>query len=58
MTSPSVAPSPRTDASLIQLGSFADAIPIEDRYVVLPDAPGIGVEVRANLWAVMREVAN
>ncbi len=38
-------------------GGFADAIPVEDGYVKLPDAPGIGFEAKANLWAVMREVA-
>jgi D(-)-tartrate dehydratase len=38
-------------------GGFADTIPVEDGYVALPDAPGIGFEVKANLWAVMRELA-
>jgi L-alanine-DL-glutamate epimerase-like enolase superfamily enzyme len=38
-------------------GGFADAIPVEDGYVKLPDAPGIGFEAKANLWAVMREVS-
>jgi L-alanine-DL-glutamate epimerase-like enolase superfamily enzyme len=38
-------------------GGFADAIPVEDGYVTLPDAPGIGFEAKANLWAVMRKVA-
>ncbi len=38
-------------------GGFADAIPVEDGYVRLPEAPGIGFEEKANLWAVMREVA-
>jgi D(-)-tartrate dehydratase len=37
-------------------GGFADAIPVEDGYVRLPDAPGIGFEEKANSWAVMREV--
>jgi L-alanine-DL-glutamate epimerase-like enolase superfamily enzyme len=37
-------------------GGFADAIPVEDGYVKLPDAPGIGFEAKANLWAVMCEV--
>jgi L-alanine-DL-glutamate epimerase-like enolase superfamily enzyme len=35
-------------------GGFADAIPVVDGYVRLPDAPGIGFEEKANLWAVMR----
>jgi L-alanine-DL-glutamate epimerase-like enolase superfamily enzyme len=38
-------------------GGFADTIPVEDGYVALPDAPGIGFELKANLWAVMRELA-
>jgi D(-)-tartrate dehydratase len=38
-------------------GGFADTIPVEDGYVALPDAPGIGFEEKANLWAVMRELA-
>jgi L-alanine-DL-glutamate epimerase-like enolase superfamily enzyme len=35
-------------------GGFADVIPVEDGYVRLPEAPGIGFEEKANLWAVMR----
>jgi D(-)-tartrate dehydratase len=38
-------------------GGFADTIPVENGYVALPDAPGIGFEEKANLWAVMRELA-
>ena len=38
-------------------GGFADAIPIEGGYVRLPEAPGIGFEEKANLWEVMRDVA-
>jgi D(-)-tartrate dehydratase len=38
-------------------GGFADTIPVEDGYVALPDAPGIGFEEKANLWVVMRELA-
>jgi L-alanine-DL-glutamate epimerase-like enolase superfamily enzyme len=38
-------------------GGFADAIPVEGGYVSLPDAPGIGFEEKANLWAVMRALA-
>ena len=37
-------------------GGFADAIPVVDGYVTLPDTPGIGFEEKANLWAVMREL--
>jgi L-alanine-DL-glutamate epimerase-like enolase superfamily enzyme len=38
-------------------GGFADAIPVVDGFVSLPDTPGIGFEKKANLWAVMQEVA-
>ena len=38
-------------------GGFADGIPIEDGNVRLPDLPGIGFEGKANLMAVMRELA-
>jgi D(-)-tartrate dehydratase len=38
-------------------GGFADTIPVEDGYVALPDAPGIGFELKATLYAVMRELA-
>ena len=38
-------------------GGFADTVPVENGYVALPDAPGIGFEEKANLWAVMRELA-
>jgi L-alanine-DL-glutamate epimerase-like enolase superfamily enzyme len=38
-------------------GGFADSIPAADGYVTLPDGPGIGFEEKADLWAVMRELA-
>ena len=38
-------------------GGFADGIPVEDGYVALPEAPGIGFEEKANLYKVMRELA-
>jgi L-alanine-DL-glutamate epimerase-like enolase superfamily enzyme len=38
-------------------GGFADAIPVENSYVALPESPGIGFEQKANLWAVMKELA-
>jgi D(-)-tartrate dehydratase len=38
-------------------GGFADTIPVEDGYVSLPDAPGIGFELKAPLYALMRELA-
>ena len=37
-------------------GGFADTIPVENGYVALPDAPGIGFELKAPLYAVMREL--
>jgi L-alanine-DL-glutamate epimerase-like enolase superfamily enzyme len=38
-------------------GGFADTIPVEGGYVSLPDAPGIGFELKAPLYALMRELA-
>lgn len=38
-------------------GGFADGIAVEDGYVRLPDAPGIGFETKNDLYKVMREVA-
>ena len=38
-------------------GGFADDCPVVDGRVALPDAPGIGFERKADLWAVMKEVA-
>jgi D(-)-tartrate dehydratase len=35
-------------------GGFADGIAVEDGYVRLPDAPGIGFEAKADLIAAMR----
>lgn len=37
-------------------GGFADGTPVEDGAVELPDAPGIGLELKADLYAVLREV--
>jgi L-alanine-DL-glutamate epimerase-like enolase superfamily enzyme len=34
-------------------GGFADGIPVEDGYVRLPEAPGIGFEVKGDLHALM-----
>ena len=36
---------------------FADDCPVEGGYVTLPDAPGIGFERKAELYAVMRDLA-
>ena len=38
-------------------GGFADDVAVEDGMVGLPDAPGIGFERKANLWAVLRTLA-
>jgi L-alanine-DL-glutamate epimerase-like enolase superfamily enzyme len=35
-------------------GGFADSIPVEDGYVRLPDAPGIGFEHKATLYRLLR----
>jgi L-alanine-DL-glutamate epimerase-like enolase superfamily enzyme len=37
-------------------GGFADDLAVEDGQVALPDAPGIGLERKANLYAVLREL--
>jgi L-alanine-DL-glutamate epimerase-like enolase superfamily enzyme len=39
-------------------GGFADATPVEDGYVRLPDTPGIGFEAKAALYRVMRALAS
>jgi D(-)-tartrate dehydratase len=38
-------------------GGFADATPVENGYVRLPDCPGVGFEAKAALYKVMRAVA-
>ena len=38
-------------------GGFADGIRVEDGYVGLPEAPGIGFETKAELYKVMRELS-
>ncbi len=37
-------------------GGFADGIPVENGRVRLPDAPGIGIECKQNLYEVFREM--
>jgi len=37
-------------------GGFADGVPVEEGRVRLPDVPGIGVEAKANLMAVYRDL--
>src|SRR3546814_3302911 len=39
-------------------GGFADDVAVEDGMVGLPDAPGIGFERKANLWAVLKTLAS
>ncbi len=34
-------------------GGYADNVPIVGSRVTIPDAPGIGFELKANLWEVM-----
>ncbi len=38
-------------------GGFADDCPVEDSRVCMPDAPGIGFERKADLWTVMKPLA-
>lgn len=38
-------------------GGFADDIPVENGYVRLPDAPGVGFETKRALYALLRELA-
>lgn len=39
-------------------GGFADGIAVEDGFVRLPDVPGIGFESKADLFALLRTVAD
>ncbi len=36
----------------------ADVVAVEDGYVALPDAPGIGFELKQPLYSVMRDLAS
>ncbi|MCL6454214.1 MAG: mandelate racemase/muconate lactonizing enzyme family protein [Alicyclobacillus sp.] len=38
-------------------GGFADDCPVVDGYVSLPDVPGVGFEAKANLYQLLRSVA-
>jgi L-alanine-DL-glutamate epimerase-like enolase superfamily enzyme len=38
-------------------GSFADGFPVEDGFVRLPDIPGIGFEAKADLYRLLRPLA-
>ncbi len=37
-------------------GGFADATPVQDSRIRMPDIPGIGFEAKAALWDVLKEV--
>lgn len=39
-------------------GGFADCVPVEDGHVRLPDAPGIGFELKNELFQLMRKLAD
>src|SRR5262245_55409597 len=39
-------------------GGFADGVAVEDGHVRLPDAPGIGIETKAELAALARALAS
>ncbi|MBI1965339.1 MAG: mandelate racemase/muconate lactonizing enzyme family protein [Betaproteobacteria bacterium] len=38
-------------------GGFADGIPVENGYVRMLDAPGVGFEAKSDLWKVMSRLA-
>jgi len=38
-------------------GGFADGTPVENGRVKMPEVPGVGFEAKANLYAVMRNLA-
>lgn len=38
-------------------GGFADGLAVEDGWVRLPEVPGVGFEAKAEVYAVMRELA-
>jgi L-alanine-DL-glutamate epimerase-like enolase superfamily enzyme len=37
-------------------GGFADGVPVVNGRVKIPDAPGIGIELKADLYAVFRDL--
>jgi L-alanine-DL-glutamate epimerase-like enolase superfamily enzyme len=39
-------------------GGFADGIAIENGYVGLPDAPGVGFETKSDLFALMKTLSD
>ena len=38
-------------------GGFPDGVRVEDGYITMPELPGIGFEGKADLIAVMRDLA-
>ena len=46
----------RAQLGVAPFGGFADDCPVADSRVKMPDAPGIGFERKAALWAVMKDV--
>ncbi|MFM8593113.1 MAG: enolase C-terminal domain-like protein, partial [Chloroflexota bacterium] len=38
-------------------GGFADGVPVENGYVRLPDAPGIGLELKADLRPILNDLS-
>ena len=39
-------------------GGFADDTPVENSYVKMPEAPGVGFEAKAKLYAMMKNLAS
>jgi L-alanine-DL-glutamate epimerase-like enolase superfamily enzyme len=39
-------------------GGFADDVAVEDGCVAIPDAPGVGMELKAGLWEVLKSISN
>lgn len=37
-------------------GGFADSTPVKDSRIPMPDAPGIGFELKNDLWAVLKDL--
>lgn len=37
-------------------GGFADSTPVQESRIRMPDAPGIGFELKNDLWAVLRDL--
>jgi len=35
---------------------FADTVPVEDSYVSMPDVPGVGFELKNELFGVMKQL--